>query len=41
MEDDKWLEYTELKNKWLEEHKDATPQEIEDFCIQLADKLDI
>lgn len=32
-------EYTAIKNEWLNKHPDATQEEIERFCKELAKKL--
>lgn len=34
-----WQRYEEEKQRFLEEHPDATPQEIEEFCKKLAERL--
>lgn len=37
----KWQLYNQKKEEWLEAHPDATPEEIEKFCKELAKELDI
>ena len=34
-----WQEYEQRKQEFLREHPDATPEEIEEFCKQLAQEL--
>lgn len=34
-------EYVLKKNEWLEQHPEATPEEIERFCKELAEQLQI
>lgn len=41
MEDNKWIFYEEEKRKYLEEHPEATPQEVEEFLKNLAKELNI
>ena len=33
--------YTFLKNLWISQHPNAAPQEIEEYCKKLAEKLHI
>ena len=36
-----WEEYERRKQEWLENHPEATPAEIEEFCKKLAKELKI
>lgn len=39
--DKEYREYNEQKAQWLKNHPDATPEQIEEFCKELAKKLNI
>jgi len=36
-----WELYEARKQRYLQEHPDATPQEIEEYCKKLAKELNI
>lgn len=36
-----WQEYNDRVQEWLEKHPEATDKEIEEFCKELADELEL
>ncbi len=41
MGNNKWISYEQEKQRFLKDHPEATPEEIEEFLKDLAKKLNI